>query len=1079
MMKKRIGILLAFTAMFFCSNRLTAQSANAIFRNITSTEGLPRTSVTSITQDSYGLIWIATWNGVYRYDGKSFTKMSDKDSRWITADKKGGVWISTTDNDALLYYNVKADSIKAYLLPKAGRSFPHLDDVGNVWVGTTNGLYEFDAVVDSFKLDNPKFRENIWLKSAIGNGELLFYIRDPETRKTELGYRNSDGSYHIEDFPVDKNNPVKGTSFIADYPWVDAKFNGSEIVIMNRHGWAYKEKPSDFWIFKKLRNNATIESFGDLIIDSSGNAWLVQFHSLQKINLETGSTVIYQHNDADNTSLLTTASIGTKIYLFIDHQGILWIPRYGNGISRLNLYAFDFGLLNDDTGKVIRDVLSAVELPDSSFFIGDRTMNNGLYYFSADRKIIKQYGTDSIKSPPGKTTSNQLSHPFVWALAATDKGNIWAGTGWPRIGDGGLNFIKPRSDIIAKYKHESTDPNSIPSDWIQRIFKRKDGKLWVATFNKGWFLFDPETGNATASFDPASKEPPNFSGYQYGIMTDQGDLLFERHGKYIIVDAKTLKVRQLSIDEGNVKSIKFELKDEADKIWFLSENGFGYLNKNLDKIAWFYNITQNNFPAKEITGLEFDNKGKLWMGTDNGLIRFDTATNKYIHYGIERGLQGNYFNTYSHFKGASGRLYFGGNGGINIFNPDDIVRNPFPPQMVFTGLKLDGKKITHGKNAPIKDPIIVAKKITVSPDVSVISVDFAAIQFAGNNSNQYQYQLKGFDKDWRDGGTLGNATYTNLSPGKYTLYIRGMNLDGVWSDGKKSIQITVLPPWWQTWWAYGIYGLLLLFVLWQFFRYQKIKTIRKERERTQQKEIEQAKEIEKAYHELKSTQAQLIQSEKMASLGELTAGIAHEIQNPLNFVNNFSEVNKEMIAELKEEIEKGNYEEVKIIANDIESNEEKINHHGKRADAIVKGMLQHSRTSSGQKEPTDINALCDEYLRLSYHGLRAKDKSFNANFETDFDTSIEKINIVPQDMGRVILNLINNAFYAVSERKKLSADSYQPLVSIKTRKLNDKIEIHVADNGGGISDAIKEKIFQPFFTTKPTGSGTGLGLSLS
>ncbi|MCB0741216.1 MAG: GHKL domain-containing protein, partial [Chitinophagaceae bacterium] len=170
---------------------------------------------------------------------------------------------------------------------------------------------------------------------------------------------------------------------------------------------------------------------------------------------------------------------------------------------------------------------------------------------------------------------------------------------------------------------------------------------------------------------------------------------------------------------------------------------------------------------------------------------------------------------------------------------------------------------------------------------------------------------------------------------------------------------------------------------------------------------------------------------------------------------------------------------VKIIASDIESNEEKINHHGKRAEGIVKGMLQHSRKSEGKKEPTDINALCDEYLRLSYHGLRAKDKSFNANFETDFDTSIEKINIVPQDMGRVILNLINNAFYAVSERKKLSADSYQPLVSIKTRKVNDKIEILVADNGGGIPDAIKEKIFQPFFTTKPTGQGTGLGLSLS
>jgi len=230
---------------------------------------------------------------------------------------------------------------------------------------------------------------------------------------------------------------------------------------------------------------------------------------------------------------------------------------------------------------------------------------------------------------------------------------------------------------------------------------------------------------------------------------------------------------------------------------------------------------------------------------------------------------------------------------------------------------------------------------------------------------------------------------------------------------------------------------------------------------------------------LKETQGQLIQSEKMASLGELTAGIAHEIQNPLNFVNNFSEVNKELIGELKEEIVKGNIEEVKIIAEDIEANEEKINHHGKRADAIVKGMLQHSRTSIGQKEPTDINALADEYLRLSYHGLRAKDKSFNAKFETDFDNSIGKINIIPQDIGRVILNLINNAFYAVDEKKKQLGDTYEPTITVSTKKEKDKVEIKVKDNGNGIPKKVLDKIFQPFFTTKPTGQGTGLGLSLS
>ena len=237
-------------------------------------------------------------------------------------------------------------------------------------------------------------------------------------------------------------------------------------------------------------------------------------------------------------------------------------------------------------------------------------------------------------------------------------------------------------------------------------------------------------------------------------------------------------------------------------------------------------------------------------------------------------------------------------------------------------------------------------------------------------------------------------------------------------------------------------------------------------------------ELEKSLADLKATQSQLIQSEKMASLGELTAGIAHEIQNPLNFVNNFSEVSNELIDEMNEELDKGDLEEAKAISLDIKQNLEKINHHGKRADNIVKGMLQHSRSSTGTKEPTDINALTDEYLRLAYHGLRAKDKSFNATLKTDFDESIGKVNVIPQDIGRVILNLITNAFYAVNEQKQKD-EHFKPIVSVSTKKIGDHLEIKVTDNGGGIPQKILDKIFQPFFTTKPTGQGTGLGLSMS
>jgi signal transduction histidine kinase len=269
------------------------------------------------------------------------------------------------------------------------------------------------------------------------------------------------------------------------------------------------------------------------------------------------------------------------------------------------------------------------------------------------------------------------------------------------------------------------------------------------------------------------------------------------------------------------------------------------------------------------------------------------------------------------------------------------------------------------------------------------------------------------------------------------------------------------------------------------------RVIQKEHERTRAFKLEQAKKIEKAYNELKATQAQLIHAEKMASLGELTAGIAHEIQNPLNFVNNFAEVSIELIDELKQESAVGGQrsavggqQSAVEIMDDIRQNLDKILHHGKRADSIVKGMLQHSRSSNGQKTSTDINALADEYLRLSYHGLRAKDKSFNADFKTGFDETLPQINVIAQDIGRVLLNLINNAFYAVSVRnlsglKNLTGSDYRPTVTVSTRNTGNGIEITVRDNGNGIPDEIKDKIFQPFFTTKPTGEGTGLGLSLS
>lgn len=520
-------------------------------------------------------------------------------------------------------------------------------------------------------------------------------------------------------------------------------------------------------------------------------------------------------------------------------------------------------------------------------------------------------------------------------------------------------------------------------------------------------------------------------------------------------------------------------QDSQGMMWFATPEGVNKFNPLTETFTRY--TETDGLPTNFTEGIVEGDDGEMWIATRNGLSQMVINKNlnkaTFINYNSSDGLGTDVFLSLTNTRAADGRFYFGGEHGLTTFS--NITTNKTPPAIIFSNLFISNKSVLDMKeNSLLNESLLDTKSISLPYDQNSLSFEFAALHYANPKKNQYAHMLKGYEKDWiYDNRNF--AGYTNLDPGKYVFMVRAANAYGIWNEEGKSIEIIILPPWWRTWWAYASY--LLLFGI---FTYTTDRAVRRsiklrERERSRERELKQAKEIEKAYTELKATQSQLIQSEKMASLGELTAGIAHEIQNPLNFVNNFSEVNSELIAELKEEIAKGNLEGVRNIANNIDENEKKILFHGKRADGIVKGMLQHSRSSGGVKEPTNINALADEYLRLAYHGLRAKDKSFNASLKTEFDESLGNIAVVPQDMGRVVLNLITNAFYAVTERKKQGEVGYEPTVTVSTHKNNNKIEIRVKDNGNGIPQKVLDKIFQPFFTTKPAGEGTGLGLSMS
>jgi signal transduction histidine kinase len=373
---------------------------------------------------------------------------------------------------------------------------------------------------------------------------------------------------------------------------------------------------------------------------------------------------------------------------------------------------------------------------------------------------------------------------------------------------------------------------------------------------------------------------------------------------------------------------------------------------------------------------------------------------------------------------------------------------------------------------------------------------FAAPTYGDEVGVTYRYFLEGADRDWSGWDKQTEANYSSLGPGAYRLRVQARTSTGrVGEEG--TYRFTILPPWYRSWWAYGVYALLLAGLLYAASRLlrrriearEQAKAALREAELRADAAAEKAKSLQaenEAYQRLKATQEQLLVQEKLASLGALTAGIAHEIKNPLNFVNNFADLSVELMDELREDIEKHkaaipekDYENIEALLDDLTGNAKKINEHGKRADGIVRSMLLHSRGQTGERQPTDINKMLEEYVNLTYHGMRAQDSSFNVTIERELASDAGMIEAIPQDLSRVFLNLLNNACYAVNERAKKNGIGFVPTLRVRSVNLGDAVEIRIRDNGMGVPPEVREKIFHPFFTTKPTGQGTGLGLSIS
>jgi signal transduction histidine kinase/streptogramin lyase len=814
----------------------------------------------------------------------------------------------------------------------------------------------------------------------------------------------------------------------------------------------------------------------------------------------------YNGKSFENYTTLQGLSDNSIRCIVEDRNGGIWFSTLGGGISKLRSLGLKY--------------YSAIQwLPNWSILDISKD-HEGNIWIGSDVGATKYDGTHFISFTEEQgmiNTSRGYAGNAVTKTLQDANGDLWFS------GASGVN--KYDGKHFSFYSSAQGFGNN--DNYVITAMQDDKGNIWFGT-STGAFKFD---GKSFANYD-------SLQGLQGNMITDilqdSSDNIWLSSYHNGVSKYDGAKFTHYSKDQGMASNLVFCMaQDTKGGLWFGTDSGVCRYDgkKFID-----YN-TGSGMASNFIISIVQDTaRGIIWLGTDKGLtaMKLDSVTNgpkdayKFENFDINTGYPINGINAHTLCLDKSGSLWMGcDDNKILKFDYDQINRDTRPLNITIQGIKINNELVcwnnllqgsqrnkkndssallnematTFGNalSASVLDSMrknfadvrfdSVQSFYPVPVNLSLpfndnnISIDFVAAEPSLPKQVKYQYTLEGYDKGWSPLSNNTTAVFGNIPEGTYEFRLKALSPFGIWSETRYDFK--VLPPWYRTWWAYALFGLLFIGAIWGSI-YFRSKQLRRENRILEEKvnlrthQLKEEKEkVESTLSELKSTQAQLIQSEKMASLGELTAGIAHEIQNPLNFVNNFSEVNQELVDEAELEANNGNFDEVKVIIKNIKANEEKIGHHGKRADAIVKGMLMHSRQNTSLKESTDINALADEYLRLAYHGLRAKGNPFNATIKTDFNESIGNINIIPRDIGRVFLNLYSNALYAVGEKKKQFPEEYEPTLSISTKKDEGKVAISVKDNGSGIPQKVIDKIFQPFFTTKPTGEGTGLGLSLS
>jgi len=1048
-------------------------------------------------KDDQGFLWVGNANGseLSRFDGGNFKK-----------------YIAYKDKPGTINSN------KIYAFEE--------DSLHNIWIGTGRGISRYDSKADTFT-NFPPFIDSIISNSDIipfwATRDEVFCI-EPESLITAfnihtLGRRKLVQLSREPGFLFSWNTNKSFFDAASNSIWRLGFFKGDSSALQQ----IFLDGKTQFYSWPCYRSGVKHRhSAEDMRYDANRHSiWINSGDGLLEFSLNNKQfRAINAVND-----LAKSKSFDRYVGIDIDKEGRIWFAINPKGI-----------LVYDPKKEELRPVFADSLLQQAA---GQNNLHiycdrDGIVWtsFYVDNGVYEllPYNTPFKKYVSNANISHSLSNNKIMTIVAGSQGRLWLGT------DDGLNIFDPITEefeVLRPKDLQGVRGHALIPIYIDTIHQ----KAWLTTntalyspFYAGdIYLMDIRTRkcspmvflDGTKMLDTLLIMPTYSVPYKNGfLIEDDSHGVFEIKGdtplaNLVIRFKKREHISHTAISQNRFLFLKNNDQSGIYPLNFTFENQNGKWNRissPLDSIEWFsilyiekdqsywvsleneivhYDIDfrklhsynqQDGYPGKYTFNLLADHAGNIWSNNiASQITRLNTSTGIFYTLSEADGYQQQPYEWGPAAVDGGGNLYFGigwnagnakSNWGLDRIYPERFAsENNIQVYLQTLAINQQPFPLSAGLNR--------LQELTLGHDENNIKIEAGIIDFYAKGKGKIRYKLEADGKaaDWQYPQDHA-IRLDGLPPAAYRLVMQASTYGNEFNSPKKVLNFVINPPFWQTWWFMILAAITLFGSVYAIIQYRS-RSLKQQNIQLEQKVALRTSELKLSLENLKETQTHLIQQEKMASLGELTAGIAHEIQNPLNFVNNFSEVNREMLEEMKSEIDKGNMEEVKAIAGDLIVNEEKIIYHGKRADSIVKGMLQHSRASSGIKEPTDINALADEYLRLSYHGLRAKDKLFNAKIETDFDIQLGKVNIISQDIGRVLLNIFNNAFYSVNEKKKKEGESFEPKVSVKTSVETGRAITRIRDNGLGIPKKVIDKIYQPFFTTKPTGEGTGLGLSLS